>query len=110
MDKHRREGEGGWRQPIPPSVLINEGRMMWSEVVVCIMAQRRIRKNREGCGMVLSVRDVAELLGCSGQAVYKLTYRRQLPYRKLGGKVIFLKRELEQYLDQLPGLSIRDIE
>jgi excisionase family DNA binding protein len=56
--------------------------------------------------MVLSVRQVAALLGCSEQAMDKLVYRRRLPYRKLGGRVIFLKRELEQFLEQLLGLTM----
>jgi excisionase family DNA binding protein len=60
--------------------------------------------------MVLSVRQVAEFLGRSEQAVYKLVYRKQLPYRKLGGKVIFIRKELEQYLDQLSGLTVEEIE
>jgi len=59
--------------------------------------------------MVLSVRQVATLLGCSEQAMDKLVYRRRLPYRKLGGRVIFLKRELEQFLEQLPGLGMGEI-
>jgi excisionase family DNA binding protein len=38
--------------------------------------------------MVLSVKEMAALLGCSEQAVYRKVYRRALPYRKMGRKVI----------------------
>jgi excisionase family DNA binding protein len=37
--------------------------------------------------MILSIREVAQLLGRSEQAIYKLVARRQIPYRKLGKKV-----------------------
>jgi excisionase family DNA binding protein len=59
--------------------------------------------------MVLSVKDMAALLRCSEQAVYKKVYRQALPYRKLGRKVIFLQQELEAYLNGLPGLELRYI-
>jgi excisionase family DNA binding protein len=59
--------------------------------------------------MVLSVRDMAALLGCSEQAVYKQVYRQALPFRKLGRKVIFLRQEVEVYLNELPGLQLRHI-
>jgi excisionase family DNA binding protein len=55
--------------------------------------------------MVLSVKEMADLLGCSEQAVYKQVYRQSLPYRKFGRKVIFLRQEVEAYLNGLPGLQ-----
>ena len=59
--------------------------------------------------MVLSVRDMAALLGCSEQAVYKQVYRQVLPYRKMGRKVFFLRQEVEAYLNGLPGLELRHL-
>jgi len=58
---------------------------------------------------VLSVKEMAALLCCSEQAVYKQVYRPALPYRKLGRKVIFLCQEVEAYLHGLPGLQLRPI-
>jgi excisionase family DNA binding protein len=63
----------------------------------------------ESIGMVLSVKDMAALLGCSEQAVYNQVYRQALPYRKLGRKVIYLRQEVEAYLQGLPGLELRHI-
>jgi excisionase family DNA binding protein len=57
--------------------------------------------------MVLSVKEMAALLGCSVQAAYKQVYRQTLPYRNLGRKVIFLRQEVEAYLNGLPGLQPR---
>jgi excisionase family DNA binding protein len=59
--------------------------------------------------MVLSVKDMAALLGCSEQAVYKQVYRQALPHRKMGRKVIFLRSEIEAYLNELPGLQLHDM-
>jgi excisionase family DNA binding protein len=59
--------------------------------------------------MVLSVKDRAVLLGCSEQAVYKQVYRQALPYRKMGRKVVFLRQEVEVYLNGLPGLELRHV-
>jgi excisionase family DNA binding protein len=59
--------------------------------------------------MVLSVKDMAALLGCSEQAVYKQVYRQALPYRKMGRKVIFLRQEVEAYLNEVPGLQLGHI-
>jgi excisionase family DNA binding protein len=59
--------------------------------------------------MVLSVKDMAALLGCSEQAVYKQVYRQTLPYRKLGRKVISLRQEVEAYLNALPRLELGHI-
>jgi excisionase family DNA binding protein len=53
-------------------------------------------------GDVLTVNGVAKRLYVSRAAVYALSDRGQLPARKLGGKLVFLKRELDAFLDGLP--------
>jgi excisionase family DNA binding protein len=64
----------------------------------------------ERVGMVLTVKDMAALLGCSEQAVYKQVSRQALPHRRLGRKVIFLRLEVEAYLNGLPGLQLRHMD
>lgn len=49
------------------------------------------------------VKDAAILLGTTKGAVYQLVARRTIPFRKLNGRVIFLKDELEDFLRALPG-------
>jgi hypothetical protein len=41
--------------------------------------------------MVLSVKDMAVLLGCSEQAVYRQVFRRALAYRKMGSYAILVR-------------------
>jgi excisionase family DNA binding protein len=59
--------------------------------------------------MVLTVKEMAALLGCSEQAVYRRVYRQALPYRKMGRKVIFLRQEVEAFLHELPVLPLQRI-
>lgn len=51
---------------------------------------------------VLTVRDVADLLGTTPQNIRIKAYRGQLPARKLGGRIVFLEEELREYLKSLP--------
>ena len=52
--------------------------------------------------MILSVKQVAELLGCEQQAVYARVYRGALPAKRWGRKIVFIKKDLEEFLDALP--------
>jgi excisionase family DNA binding protein len=56
--------------------------------------------------MILVVEDAARLLGNSEKSIRQCVARRTLPFRKLGGRVIFLKDELEAFLRDLPGCSL----
>jgi len=58
---------------------------------------------------VLTVEDVAILLGRTPKAVRRMVERGQLPYRKLGRRVLFLRAELEEFLNALPGLRPADV-
>ena len=51
---------------------------------------------------VLSVQDVANLLGTTPGNIRIKVYRGQLPARKLGGRIVFLEEELREYLKSLP--------
>jgi excisionase family DNA binding protein len=57
----------------------------------------------------LTTGEAARLLACSPSALYKLVARRKIPFRKQGKKIVFLRSELEQYLNQLPGNRLEDV-
>ena len=57
---------------------------------------------------VLDINDAAALMGTTEKAVRQRVARRLLPFRKLGGRVIFLKEELEAFLRALPGCSLEE--
>jgi excisionase family DNA binding protein len=49
----------------------------------------------------LLVEDVAALLGCSRDVVYRLTAADRLPYRKLGGlrRTLFVEAEIARWIE-----------
>jgi excisionase family DNA binding protein len=61
-------------------------------------------------GEFLTITEVATLLGRSPKAVRHLVERGQLPYRKLGRRVLFLRAELEKFVEGLPGMRAADVQ
>ena len=59
----------------------------------------------EHSSQVLNVAGAAHLLGTSEKSIRQRIARRLLPFRKLGGRVIFLRAELESFLAGLPGCT-----
>ena len=46
----------------------------------------------------------------SAAAVRKLAARRKIPFRKPSGRLIFLKSELDQWIQDAPGVKPEDID
>ena len=69
--------------------------------------QPRKPRQRAACspGVILFVSDAAKLLGDTEKAIRQRVARREVPFRKLGGRVIFLRDELEAFFRGLPGCS-----
>ena len=59
---------------------------------------------------VLGVVEAANLLGTTPKAVRQRVARRTLPFRKLGGRIIFLKEQLEEFVRDLPGCSVEEAQ
>jgi len=51
----------------------------------------------------------SELFGPSPRAIRSMVARRQVPFRKLNGRVVFIKTELEEFVQSLPGVSLEEI-
>lgn len=56
----------------------------------------------------LNVVEAANLAGMTEKAIRQRIARRTLPFRKLGGRIIFFKNELEEFLRDLPGCSVEE--
>ncbi len=56
--------------------------------------------NTEGC---------AEFICRTPGAVRNLVMRRKIPYRKCGGRLLFLKSEIMDWIENAPGLRLEDI-
>lgn len=67
-------------------------------------------KFRDFSGALLDVRACASFLGCSERTVRSWVRRGLLPYRQTRKqtRVMFVRAELERFVEQLPGVSMRD--
>lgn len=57
----------------------------------------------------LTTQEAAELLRRSPAAVRNLVMRRAIPFRKAGGRLLFIRSELEQWVVDAPGVAIEEI-
>jgi len=53
--------------------------------------------------------DLSEFLGRSSGAIRNLVMRRAIPYRKVGGRLMFLKSEITAWIENAPGVRIEDL-
>jgi hypothetical protein len=61
-------------------------------------------------GAVLEVAGAAQFMGTTEKAIRQRVARHLLPFRKLGGRVIFLRAELEAFLQDLPGCRLEEAQ
>lgn len=59
---------------------------------------------------LLDVPSAAELLGMTPKAVRQRVARRALPFRKWGGRICFVKVELESFIASLPGCTLEEAQ
>lgn len=62
---------------------------------------------RPSSRLLLKASEVCELLGWSEGQLYMAVRRGQLPARRFGRRVVFLKAELLSHLEQLPRMHWR---
>ena len=61
-------------------------------------------------GLLLGVPEASALIGNSERSVRALVATGVIPYRKLGGRVVFRRAELEKWIENLPGLTLKDAD
>ncbi len=57
-------------------------------------------------GMTKDVATLAKLLGTTEGKVRSAVGRGLLPYRRWGGRVVFLEDEVQEFLRKLPGVTV----
>jgi hypothetical protein len=57
-------------------------------------------------GAALDVRGASVFYGGTEKRTRGYVARRQIPFRRLGGRIIFLRAELEQWLTTLDGCTL----
>ena len=43
-------------------------------------------------------------------AMRNLVMRRKIPFRKVGGRLVFLKSEIVEWIENAPGVRLKDLE
>jgi excisionase family DNA binding protein len=51
----------------------------------------------------------AEYLGRTLGAIRNMVLRRQIPFRKVGGRLIFFKDEIDRWEDGCPGITAENL-
>jgi excisionase family DNA binding protein len=62
-----------------------------------------VSRRRTIAGELLDVTEAARFLGFTEKALRARVERRVIPFRRLGGRICFLKGELERFLAALEG-------
>jgi len=65
-------------------------------------------KRRSIDGVVMSLDVASNEYGLPEKAVRQLVARKRIPYRKLGARILFLRRELDEFFDRLPGVRLEE--
>ena len=59
-------------------------------------------------GAVMDIRSAASFIGVTEKTVWARVARRMIPFRKFGGRVVFLRDELVQWLTSLDGCNLAE--
>ena len=49
---------------------------------------------------LLKIQDVSKLISMTPAAIYKLTYQRQIPFIKIGGRLRFNPQQIEKWISK----------
>ena len=60
-------------------------------------------------GAILDVRGTALFIGSTEKGVRSAVERGVLPFRRYGRRLVFLRAELEKYLESLPGCTLEQV-
>jgi len=66
------------------------------------------RGRRSLAGQLMDVRACSELIGGTEDQIRSRAAHGLLPYRKWAGRVVFLRPEIMEFLEALPGVSLAD--
>ena len=53
--------------------------------------------------------EAAAFIKRTPKAIRNLVARRKIPFRKPGGRLVFLREELEQWIQSAPGITIEQV-
>lgn len=81
--------------------------MMLTECAIIDPTDTRTKRARRTFdGIVLDVNTCGTVLGTSERVIRGLVAKKIIPYRRLGGRIVFIKTEIETWLANLSGCSL----
>lgn len=66
-------------------------------------------QNTESEPVYFGTHEAGLYIGRSEGAVRNLVLRRAIPFRKPGGRLVFIKQELDQWIESAPGVRLDEI-
>ena len=66
--------------------------------------KRPIAEPGQGAAL-FGIREASAFLGLTQKALRQKVFKRTVPFRKDGRKIVFIRRELEAHVDDLPGCT-----
>jgi hypothetical protein len=64
--------------------------------------------SRRRNGFVLDMASAAQFAGWTENAMRARVERGRVPYRRDGGRIIFIRDEIEDFLRKLPGVNVKE--
>ena len=58
---------------------------------------------------LLNVEELAKYLKRTPSSIRNLVMRRQIPFRKVGGRLVFFKKEIDLWLQEAPGVTLEEV-
>ena len=58
----------------------------------------------------LDTKEAGELVRKSPAAIRNLVMRREIPFRKVSGRLVFIREELEEWVRMSPGMSLDELK
>ena len=59
---------------------------------------------------IMDTKQVGKYIRRSVGAVRNLCMRRQIPYRKVAGRLVFLRSEIDTWVKNAPGVRLEDLK
>lgn len=66
-------------------------------------------KDLKDKGQLLDTNQIADYLNRTPAAIRNLVMRRMIPFRKVGGRLLFLENEIDQWVDRSEGVRLKDL-
>jgi predicted DNA-binding transcriptional regulator AlpA len=61
--------------------------------------------------VTMPIEEVMDVTGRKTRAaIRQLVWRRKIPHKKIAGKVVFLRHEIEEWLASAPGLTLEQLK